>query len=264
MEQWCMITNDGEHFSVTRSTTPSIFFSDRWTVLNKRRAPWFLSEQQQLSLNMRGIPGTLGSVALCLIWQHYSNNTLQFSLACQILCNKLRMWMAANQRLKSSQMCEVYEPFYFLLATKCGGGEENIIHFSLMEEAHTARIFTQAKQKQLHGRVKANLIGFNSERGWRGEGGEGQLKTAPFLCAAGRPYNCRRRDTMMLVITFEGHKTNRPFRNQDPGFSNQMKAKGSNPSIKEGKWASVVIHLDPHRRAWVAHVTQSSDAIWTQ
>lgn len=169
IEQWCMITNDGEHFSVTASTTPSIFFSDtRRTVLSKRRAPWFLSEQQQLSLNMRGIPGTLGSVALCLIWQHYSNNTLQFSLACQILCNKLRMWTAANQRLKSSQMCEVYEPFYFLLATKCGGGEENIIHFSLMEEAHTARIFTQAKQKQLHGRVKANLIGFNSERGRRG------------------------------------------------------------------------------------------------
>lgn len=105
-----------------------------------------------------------------------------------------------------------------------------------MEEAYTARIFAQAKQKQLHGRVKANLIGFNSERErWQREGDEGQLKTAPFLCAAGRPYNCRRRDTMMLVITFESHKTNLPFRNQGPGLSNQMTAKGSNPSIKEGK-----------------------------
>lgn len=40
---------------------------------------------------------------------------------------------------------------------------------------------------------------------------------------------------MMPVITFEGHKTNLPFRNQGLGLSNQMKAKGSNPSIKERK-----------------------------
>jgi len=38
---------------------------------------------------------------------------------------------------------------------------------------------------------------------------------------------------MMLVITFENHRTNLPFRNQGPGLSNQMKVKGSNPTIKE-------------------------------
>lgn len=115
-----------------------------------------------------------------LIWQHYSNNTLQFSLAWQILCNKPCVWTPANQHLKSCQMCEVYEPFYFWLATKCGGGEENIIHFSLMEEAHTARIFTQAKQKQLHGRVKANLIGFNSEREVARGGRRGAIEACTF------------------------------------------------------------------------------------
>lgn len=196
MEQWCMIINDKEHFSVTGSTAPLIFCSDtRSTVPTNRRAPRFLSDRQQLSLNMWGIPGTLGSVALSLIWQHYSNNTLQFSLAWQILCNKLRVWTAANQRLKSSKMCEVYEPFYFWLATKCGGGEENIIHFSLMEEAHTARIFTQAKQKQLHGRVKANLIGFNSERGVARGGRRGATEDSTFSV-------CERKT---LQLQKEGH-----------------------------------------------------------
>lgn len=198
LEQWCMLTNDGEHFSVTGSATAPHFlqwYCTRWTVPNNRWALCFLSEQQQLSLNMWGIPGTLGSVALSLIWQHYSNNTLQFSLAWQILCNKLCMWTAANQRLKSSQMCEVYKPFYFWLATKCGGGEENIIHFSLMEEAHTARIFTQAKQKQLHGRVKANLIGFNSERGVARGGKRGAIEDSTYpMCG---------RKTLQLQI--EGH-----------------------------------------------------------
>lgn len=37
---------------------------------------------------------------------------------------------------------------------------------------------------------------------------------------------------MMLMITFEGHKTNRPFHNQGHGVSNQIKAKASNPSIR--------------------------------
>lgn len=37
---------------------------------------------------------------------------------------------------------------------------------------------------------------------------------------------------MMPMITFEGHKTNRPFHNQGHGVSNQMKAKASNPSIR--------------------------------
>lgn len=48
---------------------------------------------------------------------------------------------------------------------------------------------------------------------------------------------------MMLVISFEGHKTNLPFCNQGPGLSNQMKAKGSNPALKSEN--EPVIHPDP-------------------
>lgn len=49
-----------------------------------------------------------------------------------------------------------------------------------MEETHTAKIFTQAKQKQLHGRVKANLIGFNSERGVARGVGQGAIEDSTF------------------------------------------------------------------------------------
>lgn len=43
--------------------------------------------------------------------------------------------------------------------------------------AHAASFFTYAKQKQLHGRAKANLIGFNSETG----SSEGREKRVFFM-----------------------------------------------------------------------------------
>lgn len=57
--------------------------------------------------------------------------------------------------------------------------------------AHAASFFTCAKQKQLHGRAKANLIGFNSERG--SSGGEArQLKAKAFSCKAGIPHKLQK------------------------------------------------------------------------
>lgn len=56
---------------------------------------------------------------------------------------------------------------------------------------------------------------------------------------------------MMLVITFEGHKTNLPFRNQGPGLSNQMKAKSSNPALNsenEPVLSSILIRRQQHSR----------------
>lgn len=53
---------------------------------------------------------------------------------------------------------------------------------------------------------------------------------------------------MMPMITFEGHKTNRPFHNQGHGVSNQMKAKASNPSIR-GENEPLLSPIQIHTRA---------------
>lgn len=54
---------------------------------------------------------------------------------------------------------------------------------------------------------------------------------------------------MMLMITFEGHKTNRPFHNQGHGVSNQMKAEASNPSIN-GENEPLLSPIQIHTRPW--------------
>lgn len=66
--------------------------------------------------------------------------------------------------------------------------------------AHAASFFTCAKQKQLHGRAKANLIGFNSDREGEGRGGEGEARQLKpevvvvvfFSCMAGIPHKLQK------------------------------------------------------------------------
>lgn len=119
--------------------------------------------------------------------------------------------------------------------------------------AHAASFFTCAKQKQLHGRAEANLIGFNSGRG-SSEGSEKWGNWRKNLFYVWQEYftNYRRRGTMMPMITFEGHKTNRPFHNQGHGVSNHMKAKASNPSIS-GENELLLLPIQIYTRAWGLH-----------